>query len=192
ADNSQELFRLPPSADLTNGWDLTRMALEDKEGGIEFDYYGFEYGHMMKSILGEEPPANGRWLPPRAPAPPPLARPSSSSSAVVVVSSSSSSFSRSSYRRWFERVWRFSSPQRDATQTICHDGPQGSERRTRFEWILLGGGAIRIFLRNVSASPPSLSSFRPPHHQSSGLSLVGWGNTLVVVGHPLFFILRES
>ena len=33
ADNSQEVVKLAPSADLTNGWDLTRLALEDKDAG---------------------------------------------------------------------------------------------------------------------------------------------------------------
>lgn len=61
-DGTAHIFRLPPSAELSNGWDLTRLAMEAEPGGLEFDYYGAQFGHVMNGILGEKPPDDGRWF----------------------------------------------------------------------------------------------------------------------------------
>uniref|UniRef100_A0A7S2AK36 Uncharacterized protein n=1 Tax=Alexandrium andersonii TaxID=327968 RepID=A0A7S2AK36_9DINO len=61
-DGSTQIYRMEPSKDMTNGWDLTEKALKDEEGGIEFDYYGGEFGHLPRVILGETPPDDGQWF----------------------------------------------------------------------------------------------------------------------------------
>lgn len=61
--SEQVSFKLDPSSDLSNGWDLTVKALQVPEGkGFEFDYYGGEFGHIAKTIYGESPPDDGSWF----------------------------------------------------------------------------------------------------------------------------------
>mmetsp|Transcript_124406 Transcript_124406/g.278036 ORF Transcript_124406/g.278036 Transcript_124406/m.278036 type:complete len:205 (+) Transcript_124406:86-700(+) len=62
SDGTQSTFRVQPSIELANGWHLTQQALEGKEGGIDFDYYGGDYGHVAKTILGVNQPGDGSWF----------------------------------------------------------------------------------------------------------------------------------
>jgi len=61
-DGSETVFKTAPSADLSNGWQLTDALLAQEEGGTEFDYYGGEYGHTARAILGDENAADGSWF----------------------------------------------------------------------------------------------------------------------------------
>mmetsp|Transcript_42357 Transcript_42357/g.76879 ORF Transcript_42357/g.76879 Transcript_42357/m.76879 type:complete len:204 (-) Transcript_42357:55-666(-) len=59
ANGDRDLFKVPQSVECTNGWDLTFLALG--KGGIEAENFG-GFGHVVKSILGDEPPDNGKWF----------------------------------------------------------------------------------------------------------------------------------
>mmetsp|Transcript_24436 Transcript_24436/g.56293 ORF Transcript_24436/g.56293 Transcript_24436/m.56293 type:complete len:200 (+) Transcript_24436:67-666(+) len=59
ANGERELFKVPQSVECTNGWDLTFLAL-GKDGIVADNFGGF--GHVVQSILGEEPPDNGKWF----------------------------------------------------------------------------------------------------------------------------------
>jgi len=62
SDGAQLTYQVPPSLELSNGWDLTRTALEKEEGGIDFYDYGPPVGPLCNAILGEKPPDDGSWF----------------------------------------------------------------------------------------------------------------------------------
>ncbi|OLP92287.1 Multidrug and toxin extrusion protein 2 [Symbiodinium microadriaticum] len=56
------VFSAKPGSGLTTAWDLTQEVLGAEEGGVEFDNYGGEYGHVAQSILGEPNAVDGSWF----------------------------------------------------------------------------------------------------------------------------------
>eukprot|EP00439_Symbiodinium_sp_Y106_P016334 s1965_g2.t1 len=56
------VFSAAPGSELTTAWDLTREVLGAQDGGVEFDDYGGEYGHVAQSILGETNAVDGSWF----------------------------------------------------------------------------------------------------------------------------------
>ena len=61
-DGTEVTYSAPVSSKLSTAWQLTEELLAEEEGGIEFDDYGGEFGHVAQSILGESNAADGSWF----------------------------------------------------------------------------------------------------------------------------------
>ena len=61
-DGTEVTYSAPVSSKLSTAWQLTEELLAQEEGGIEFDDYGGEFGHVAQSILGESNAADGSWF----------------------------------------------------------------------------------------------------------------------------------